>query len=47
LRDRGAALNLAPLRRIAFDLARVDGSLKASPEGEHKHAGRDDAFVPR
>ena len=45
VRERNAARNLALLRRIALNLARADGSLKASLKGKHKSAAWDDAFM--
>jgi predicted transposase YbfD/YdcC len=45
VRERNAARNLALLRKIAINLARADGSLKASLRGKRKYAGWDDAFM--
>jgi predicted transposase YbfD/YdcC len=45
VRDRTAARNLALLRKIALNLARADGTLKASLKGKRKYAGWDDAFM--
>jgi predicted transposase YbfD/YdcC len=45
VRERNAARNLALLRKIALNLARTDTTLKASPKGERKYAGWDDAFM--
>jgi hypothetical protein len=45
VRERNAARNLALLRKIALNLARVDTTLKASLRGKRKHAGWDDAFT--
>jgi predicted transposase YbfD/YdcC len=45
VRERNAARNPAPLRKIAPNLARADSALKASLEGQRKHAGWDDAFM--
>jgi predicted transposase YbfD/YdcC len=45
VRERNAARNLAPLRKIAFNLARADATLKASLKGKRKYAGWDDAFM--
>ena len=45
VRERNAARNLAVLRRIAVNLARADGSLRASLKGKRKYAGWDDAFM--
>src|SRR3954454_14626156 len=45
VRERNAARNLALLRKIALNLARADGSLKASLRGKRKYAGWDDAFM--
>jgi len=45
VRERNAARNLALLRKVALNLVRADGSLKASLRGKRKHAGRDDAFM--
>src|SRR5919205_204858 len=42
VRERNAARNLALLRKIALNLARADGSLKASLRGKRKYAGWDD-----
>ena len=39
--------NLALLRKIALNLARADGSLKASLKGKRKYAAWDDAFMVR
>jgi hypothetical protein len=36
---------LAVLRRIALNLARADGSLRASLKGKRKCAGWDDGFM--
>ncbi len=47
MRDRTAARNLALLRRIALNLARADGSLKASLKGKRKYAVWDDAFMAK
>ena len=47
VRDRGAARNLALLRRIALDLLRADASLKASLKGRRKTAAWDDAYMAR
>jgi predicted transposase YbfD/YdcC len=44
-RERNAARNLALLRKIALNLARADGTLKASLKGKRKYAGWDDAFM--
>jgi predicted transposase YbfD/YdcC len=45
VRERTAARNLALLRKVALNLARADGSLKASLRGKRKYAGWDDAFM--
>ena len=45
VRDRTAARNLALLRKIALNLARADGTLKASLKGKRKSAGWDDASM--
>ena len=45
VRERNAARNLALLRRIALNLARADGTLKASLKGRRKYAGWDDTFM--
>jgi predicted transposase YbfD/YdcC len=45
VRERNAARNLALLRKVALNLARADGSLKASLKGKRKYAGWDDAFM--
>jgi predicted transposase YbfD/YdcC len=45
VRERNAARNLALLRRIALNLARADGSLKASLKGKRKSAAWDDGFM--
>jgi predicted transposase YbfD/YdcC len=45
VRERNAARNLALLRKIALNLARADGSLKASLRGKRKYAGWDNAFM--
>jgi predicted transposase YbfD/YdcC len=45
VRERNAARSLALLRKIALNLARADGSLKASLRGKRKYAGWDDAFM--
>jgi predicted transposase YbfD/YdcC len=45
VRERNTARNLALLRKIALNLARADGSLKASLRGKRKYAGWDDAFM--
>jgi predicted transposase YbfD/YdcC len=45
VRERNAARNLALLRRIALNLARVDSTLKASLKGKRKYAGWDDSFM--
>jgi predicted transposase YbfD/YdcC len=45
VRERNAARNLALLRKVALNLARADGSLKASLRGKRKSAGWDDAFM--
>jgi predicted transposase YbfD/YdcC len=45
VRERTAARNLALLRKIALNLARADGTLKASLKGKRKYAGWDDAFM--
>ena len=45
VRERNAARNLALLRKIALNLARADGTLKASLKGKRKYAGWDDAFM--
>jgi predicted transposase YbfD/YdcC len=47
VRERNAARNLAVLRRIALNLARADGFLKASLKGKRKYAGWDDGFMAR
>ena len=47
VRDRTAARNLALLRKIALNLARADGSPKASLKGKRKHAAWDDAFMAK
>ncbi len=47
VRDRTAARNLALLRKIALNLARADGSLKASLKGKRKYAAWDDAFMAK
>src|SRR3954451_4709518 len=46
VRERTAARNLALLRKVALNLARADGTLKASLRGKRKYAGWDDAFMP-
>src|SRR5205085_9071984 len=38
-RERNAARNLAPLRKVALNPVRVDGSVEASPGGKRKYAG--------
>jgi predicted transposase YbfD/YdcC len=43
--DRNAARNLALLRKIALNLARADGSLKASLKGKRKSAAWDNDFM--
>ena len=45
VRDRTAARNLALLRKIALNLARAAGTLKASLKGKRKSAGWDDAAM--
>jgi hypothetical protein len=45
VRDRTAARNLALLRKIALNLVRADGSLKASLKGKRKSAGWDDTAM--
>src|SRR3954462_695244 len=45
VRERNAARNLALLRKVALNLARADGSLKASLRGKRKYAGWDDTFM--
>src|ERR671933_281614 len=45
VRERNAARNLALLRKIALNLARADGTLKASLKGKRKYAGWDDGFM--
>ena len=45
VRDRTAARNLALLRKVALNLVRADGSLRASLRGKRKYAGWDDAFM--
>ena len=45
VRDRNAARNLALLRKIALNLARADGSLKASLKGKRKSAAWDNDFM--
>ena len=45
VRERNAARNLALLRKVALNLARADGSLKASLRGKRKYAGWDNAFM--
>ena len=45
VRDRTAARNLALLRKVALNLARADGSLKASLKGKRKSAAWDDHFM--
>jgi predicted transposase YbfD/YdcC len=45
VRERTAARNLALLRKIALNLARADGTLKASLKGKRKYAGWDDGFM--
>src|SRR5689334_11945784 len=45
VRERNAARNLALLRKIALNLARADGTLKASLKGKRKYAGWDDTFM--
>ena len=45
VRNRNAARNLALLRKIALNLARVDGTLKASLRGKRKSAGWDDTAM--
>ena len=45
VRERTAARNLALLRRIALNLARADGTLKASLKGKRKSAAWDDGFM--
>src|SRR3954452_9701146 len=45
VRERNAARNLALLRKVALNLARADGTLKASLRGKRKYAGWDDAFM--
>ncbi len=47
VRDRTAARNLALLRRIALNLARAGGALKASLKGKRKYAAWDDAFMAK
>jgi predicted transposase YbfD/YdcC len=45
VRERSAARNLALLRRIALNLVRAGGSLKASLKGKRKPAAWDDRFM--
>jgi predicted transposase YbfD/YdcC len=45
VRERNAARNLALSRKIAFNLARADTTLKASLKGKRKYAGWDDASM--
>ncbi len=45
VRDRTAARNLALLRKIALNLARTEGTLKASLKGKRKSAGWDDTAM--
>jgi predicted transposase YbfD/YdcC len=45
VRERNAARNLALLRKVALNLVRADGSLRASLRGKRKYAGWDDAFM--
>jgi predicted transposase YbfD/YdcC len=45
VRERNAARNLALLRKVALNLARADGTLKASLRGKRKYAGWDGAFM--
>jgi predicted transposase YbfD/YdcC len=45
VRERNAARNLALLRKVALNLVRADGSLKASLRGKRKYAGWDDTFM--
>ena len=45
VRDRNAVRNLALLRKIALNLARADGTPKASLKGKRKAAGWDDAAM--
>ncbi len=45
VRDRNAVRNLALLRKIALNLARADGTLRASLKGKRKSAGWDDASM--
>ena len=47
VRERNAARNFAVLRRIALDLARANGSLKASLKGKRKCAAWDDSFMTK
>ena len=45
VRERNAVRNLALLRKIALNLVRADGSLKASLKGKRKSAAWDDHFM--
>jgi hypothetical protein len=45
VRERTAARNLALLRKIALNLARVDTTLKASLKGKRKSAAWDHGFM--
>ncbi len=45
MREGNAARNFALLRRIALNLARADGSLKAGLKGKRKSAAWDDGFM--
>jgi predicted transposase YbfD/YdcC len=45
VRERTAARNLALLRKIALNLARVDSTLKASLKGKRKSAAWDNGFM--
>ena len=45
VRERNAARNLALLRRIALNLVRADGTLKASLKGKRKSAAWDNSFM--
>ncbi len=45
VRNRTAARNLALLRQIALNLARAEGTLKASLKGKRKSAGWGDTSL--
>ena len=45
VRERTAARNLALLRKIALNFARIDKTLKASLKGKRKSAAWDNDFM--